>query len=84
MMLLSSFRNHPGALLEDSHENAGATNDQAAAVAEVVATMEDSNRLSRHMGELADEVKRHSVENLDKVGHGKQTLESYLSLPCRS
>ena len=68
-----------GALLEDSHENAGATNDQAAAVAEVVATMEDSNRLSRHMGELADEVKRHSVENLDKVGHGKQTLESYLT-----
>ena len=68
-----------GALLEDSHENAGATNDQAAAVAEVVATMEDSNRLSRHMGELADEVKRHSVENLDKVGHGKQTLESYLA-----
>ena len=68
-----------GALLEDSHENAGATNDQAAAVAEVVATMEDSNRLSRHMGELADEVKRHSVENLDKVSHGKQTLESYLA-----
>ncbi len=65
-------------LLEDSHENAGATNDQAAAVAEVVATMEDSNRLSKHMGDIAEQVKEHSEENLQKVSKGIGTLGSYL------
>jgi len=65
-------------LLEDSHENAGATNDQAAAVAEVVATMEDSNRLSKHMGKLAEKVKDHSEENVEKVSEGIGTLGNYL------
>ena len=68
-----------GTLQEDSEENAGATNDQASAVAEIVATMEDSNRLSRHMGELAVKVKEQSGENLDKVSRGIGTLETYLS-----
>ncbi|MDA3958946.1 methyl-accepting chemotaxis protein [Oceanispirochaeta sp.] len=66
-------------LLENSQADAGATNDQAAAVAEVVATMEDSNRLSRQMGELALTVKNHSENNLDKVSQGIQTLKQYLN-----
>jgi methyl-accepting chemotaxis protein len=64
-------------LLETSKANSGATNDQAAAVAEVVATMEDSNRLSKHMGDLSEEVKTHSQENLDKVSHGIETVTQY-------
>ncbi|MDA3851389.1 MAG: methyl-accepting chemotaxis protein, partial [Spirochaetaceae bacterium] len=65
-------------LLEDSQANSSATINQAAAVAEVVATMEDSNRLSKDMGELAGTVKDHSNENLNKVSMGISTLNQYL------
>lgn len=64
-------------LLDNSRANSTATNDQAAAVSEVVATMEDSNRLSKLMGDLSQEVKNHSEENLEKVGHGIETIVQY-------
>ena len=65
-------------LREDSQANAAATNGQAAAVAEVVATMEDSDRLSKQMGVLAEEVEDRSQANLEKVSQGMETLKQYL------
>ncbi|MBN2657313.1 MAG: methyl-accepting chemotaxis protein [Spirochaetales bacterium] len=82
MQNISGAINHladsAGNLKKDSDANARATNDQATAVAEVVATMEDSNRLSRYMGEIAGEVEGHAKENLEKVGSGIEGIKKYL------
>ena len=63
-----------------SETNAAATSNQAASVSEVVATMEDSDKLSKHVGMVANEVDSLAQENLTKVNQGIDTLKQYLSI----
>jgi len=61
-----------------SQENSSVSNQQAAAVAEVVSTMEDADRLGKTAAERAGEVDKKSVKTLDTVTLGAGLMENYL------
>jgi methyl-accepting chemotaxis protein len=61
-----------------SKESSLSSNQQAAAVAEIVSTMEDSDRMSKTIGDRAKEVEDKSVHMRSQVQEGAQTIKQYL------
>lgn len=65
-------------LATTAQENASVSNQQAAAVAEVVSTMEDSDRLGKTAAERAAEVDVKSVKTLQTATEGVGRMNGYL------
>jgi methyl-accepting chemotaxis protein len=61
-----------------SQENSSVSNEQAAAVAEVVSTMEDADRLGKAAAERAGEVDYKSLKTLETVTDGVNLMANYL------
>ncbi|OHD81160.1 MAG: hypothetical protein A3J97_10880 [Spirochaetes bacterium RIFOXYC1_FULL_54_7] len=61
-----------------SQENSSVSNQQAAAVAEVVSTMEDADRLGKAAAERAGEVDHKSLKTLETVTEGVNLMAKYL------
>lgn len=61
-----------------SQHSSAASNQQAAAVSEIVSTMEDSDRLSKTIGDKAGEVLERSVNMTDLIREGSSTIKEYL------
>ena len=61
-----------------SQENSSVSNQQAAAVAEVVSTMEDADRLGKAAAERAGEVDHKSLKTLETVTEGVNLMTNYL------
>ena len=75
--LLKQIRDTVSLLTESAHslssaaqENSSTSNQQAASVKEVVSTMEDSNRLTKSVGQNIDEVASRSVRTKEDVQEG--------------
>ena len=65
-------------LATTAQQNSSVSNQQAAAVAEVVSTMEDSDRLGKTAAERAAEVDAKSVKTLQTAIEGVGRMEGYL------
>lgn len=61
-----------------AQQNSSVSNQQAAAVAEVVSTMEDADRLGKSAATRAAEVDDKSVKTLETVKDGVQRMAGYL------
>ncbi len=62
-----------------SQESSTSSNQQAAAVAEVVSTMEDSDRLSTDIGTRMKNVEEKSIKARESVHEGVETVNQYTS-----
>ncbi len=65
-------------LATTAQQNSSVSNQQAAAVAEVVSTMEDSDRLGKTAAERAAEVDTKSVKTLQTATEGVSRMDGYL------
>ncbi len=70
------------ALSSTSQETFSISNQQAAAVAEVVSTMEDSDRLSKSIGDKAKDVLSKSIKMNELVAKGDDIMVSNLETSC--
>jgi len=76
--LVASLTDASLSLATTAQQNSSVSNQQAAAVAEVVSTMEDSDRLGKKAAERAAEVDDKSVKTLQTALEGVGRMEGYL------
>ncbi|MDA3898910.1 MAG: methyl-accepting chemotaxis protein [Spirochaetes bacterium] len=60
-------------------ETLSVSNKQTASVAEITSTMEDSDSLSKSIGELAKDVLEKSLRTREYVTEGNETIDEYIS-----
>ncbi|MBN1498722.1 MAG: methyl-accepting chemotaxis protein [Spirochaetes bacterium] len=60
-------------------QSSSVSNQQAASVAEITSTMEDSDRLSKSIGNLAMDVLEKSMRTQDFVKEGNNTIEEHIA-----
>jgi methyl-accepting chemotaxis protein len=76
--LVASLTEASLSLATTAQQNSSVSNQQAAAVAEVVSTMEDSDRLGKTAAERAAEVDIKSVKTLQTATEGVSRMDGYL------
>jgi methyl-accepting chemotaxis protein len=76
--LVASLTEASLSLATTAQQNSSVSNQQAAAVAEVVSTMEDSDRLGKTAAERAAEVDIKSVKTLLTATEGVRRMDGYL------
>ena len=72
--VVSGLDKMAGALSSSAQQSSVSSNQQAAAVVEVVATMEDADKLSRSIGEKTSQVRAQAANVSSSVQTGDQTI----------